>query len=81
MPTASNGRWKGRTRLQWAPTLTAHDPNPPIPLEGVSVDPETVDTELSARRQRSAAFLVLSTGVSVGPPTGRYVHLLLLGVR
>lgn len=22
---------------QWAPTLTAHDPNPPIPLESAAV--------------------------------------------
>lgn len=29
-------------RLQWAPTLTSHDPNPPINLEDPPVAPPTL---------------------------------------
>lgn len=34
-------------RLQWAPTLTAHDPNPPITLEGSqnTVSPGSINSE------------------------------------
>ena len=30
---AINGRWRRASALQWAPTLTFHDQNPPITLE------------------------------------------------
>jgi hypothetical protein len=31
----TNGKVTSNTKLQWAPLLTSHDPNPPIALEGV----------------------------------------------
>jgi hypothetical protein len=36
--------WQGRARtalLMWAPTLTVHDPNPPMSLEHVTAAPPT----------------------------------------
>lgn len=35
MAFAASGRWRRAGALQWAPTRTAHDPNPPLPLEDV----------------------------------------------
>lgn len=29
-----SGRWQSAAQIQWNPGLTAHDPNPPITLEG-----------------------------------------------
>jgi len=35
----TNGRWRSAAALQWAPTLTFHDPNPPMTLESVAEPP------------------------------------------
>ena len=33
----------GRTQWQWQPTLTAHDPSPPMILEDAAVEPPAGD--------------------------------------
>lgn len=38
-----SGRWWCNGVLSWAPTLTFHDPNPPMPLENVYVPPPAGD--------------------------------------
>lgn len=41
--TYLNGRWQSVGQIQWAPTLTFHDPNPPITLEGPGDGPDPGD--------------------------------------
>ena len=46
---------------QWQPTTTAHDPNPPIPLESVPVT-LTVVRGIEPRRRRAVQYLRLKGG-------------------
>lgn len=48
----NNYRFFGRTAWQWQPTLTVHDPNPPITLEDAAVAAEGWAHLLSATRNR-----------------------------
>jgi len=50
-------------RLQWAPTLTAHDPNPPINLESpAGASPQTL-AATACTITLTAAVAALSTSV------------------
>lgn len=57
-PSAA-GRFQAPTQSQWAPTLTSHDPNPPLPLEAPTFGGEEIHQAPHAGSRWSVAFAVL----------------------
>lgn len=64
--TYLNGRWQSVGQTQWAPTLTAHDPNPPITLEG---DGQIVIAPPSITSTVTFGTAIVSTTLIVSPPS------------
>lgn len=70
-PLIGGGRRRSYATTQWAPTLTSHDPDPPLPLEDAPlVDLSQYYVQASAPLRRAFATAVYLTALSFVPLVG-----------
>lgn len=72
--TYLSNKWQSVGQTQWAPTLTAHDPNPPITLEGegqlVIAPPSIASTAAFGTATVSTTLIISPTGIPSGAVLG-----------